>query len=106
MLVPPSVTVPPPTVSPWLTREETAAYLRVGPRTVDRLARDGLLTRFHLRRSPRYRRAEVAALVELDDHVGERAPAQLLKAQETVRRLRSEVPAQEAGGDDPARAGH
>jgi excisionase family DNA binding protein len=55
-----------------MTRQEAADYLRVQPRTVDRMVRERKLTRFVLEHGqhPRFRRAEVASLIVLDDHVG------------------------------------
>lgn len=51
--------------SPWMTRQEVAAYLRVSPKTVDRYVREGKLTKHQVGdlSSPRLRRTEVEALV-------------------------------------------
>lgn len=84
-----------------MTREEAADYLRIHPRSVDKLVLAGKLTRFHLGRSPRFRRVEVASLVEIDDQVGQRAPEQLIRAQDAVRAKHAN-----ASGDDSTRAGH
>lgn len=50
----------------WLTRAEAAQYLRVSPRTIDRWAKTGIITR-HLvagvARSSRYLRKELEQMV-------------------------------------------
>lgn len=73
-----------PETSPWMTREEAAEYLRIAPRTFDNYVRAGEITRFRLKSSdrPRYRRAEVVRLIEIDDKVGQRATPNLVKATE------------------------
>lgn len=57
------MTDPPPN-GPWLTREQAAEYLAVVPRTIDRYAREGHLTRHYMARgrTPRFLAAEVHAL--------------------------------------------
>lgn len=78
------MTSPAPPNTPWMTREEAAEYLRFKPRTVDRLVREGKLTRFHTKHGghPRFRRTEVYALIEIDDRVGDpsRAPQKAIDA--------------------------
>lgn len=51
--------------SPWMTRAEAAAYLRVVERTIDRYAEAGRLKRHRVEglQSVRFSRAEVVALV-------------------------------------------
>ena len=75
--------------SPWMTRQEAADYLRVEPRTLDRIVREGKLTRFRMTHgdSPRFRRAEVMRLIEIDDKVGQRGGPNLVQA--TQRSLQS-----------------
>ncbi len=50
-------------LSPWLTREEAAAYARVTAGTVDRWARDGKITKYRVTgtRSVRFLRTEIDA---------------------------------------------
>jgi excisionase family DNA binding protein len=49
----------------WITRTEAAALLRVAPRTFDRWRLEGRITRYVTPGShPRYRRADVLALLE------------------------------------------
>ena len=52
--------------SPWLTKAEAAAYMRVEPRTIDRWVRAGRLTRHRVQgvQSVRFARAELDALVQ------------------------------------------
>lgn len=56
---------PAPAASPWMTKAEVAAHMRVTGRTVDRWASSGRLTKHHLAgiRSVRFARAEVDRLV-------------------------------------------
>ena len=55
----------------WVTRSEAAALLRVAPRTFDRWRQDGLITRYVTPGShPRYRRADVLALLEPTERAG------------------------------------
>lgn len=49
----------------WLTRAEVAALLKIGLRTVDRLANDGRLHRHYLGGSRRLVRFEAAEVREL-----------------------------------------
>jgi excisionase family DNA binding protein len=49
----------------WLTRAEVAAQLKVGLRTVDRLANDGALRRHYLGGSRRLVRFDAAQVREL-----------------------------------------
>lgn len=56
--------------TPWLTRVEAAAYLRVSTVKIDRLARRGSLTRYRLKDTPagspgsvRFRREELDSLL-------------------------------------------
>lgn len=60
------------TGSPWMTREEAAEYLRVRPRTVDRMVRERKLARHRLAHGdrPRFWRADVVALIVPDDGGG------------------------------------
>lgn len=53
----------------FLTRQEAAGLLRVDVQTIDRLARSGRLTRYHIqtgeqRARTRYRADEVRALIQ------------------------------------------
>ena len=52
--------------SPWLTKAEAAAYMRVEPRTIDRWVRAGRLTRHKVEglQSVRFARGELDALVQ------------------------------------------
>lgn len=60
------------TGSPWMTREEVAGYLRVDPRTVDRMVREHKLARHRLSHGdrPRFWRAEVEALIRPEAETG------------------------------------
>lgn len=51
--------------SPWMTRQEVGAHLRVSVKTVDRYVREGKLTRHHLGggTAVRFQRAEVEGLL-------------------------------------------
>lgn len=50
--------------SPWMSREDVAAYLAVTDQTVDRYSRDGKLPRYKLAGyTVRYRREDVEALI-------------------------------------------
>lgn len=51
--------------STWATRKEAAVYLRVDPKTIDRYAREGRLTRHSVAglRTVRYRWTDLYALV-------------------------------------------
>lgn len=52
-------------VGPWMGRQEVADYLRCHPNSVDKLAREGLLTKHHIHglNSLLYSRREVEGLV-------------------------------------------
>jgi excisionase family DNA binding protein len=63
---------PPVAQEEWLTRAEVAALLKVGLRTVDRLASDGRLHRHYLGGSKRLVRFDAAQVRELaSDERGE-----------------------------------
>jgi excisionase family DNA binding protein len=66
-------------VSPYMTREEAAEYLRVQPRTVDKYVRRGDLTRYKRGHSVLLARDEVVTFVKIDEHVGERQPEKLIE---------------------------
>lgn len=57
-------------VSPWLTRDEAADYARVGPGTIDRWVRDGLLKKHHVAgtRSVRFHVDDLDKLMIPDAH--------------------------------------
>ncbi len=51
-----------PITSPWMTRDETAAYARVHPLTIDNMAADGRLKAYYLGpRVKRFHRADIDA---------------------------------------------
>jgi excisionase family DNA binding protein len=54
--------------SPWMTRAEAAAYLRVGERTIDRYAEASKLTKHRVEgvQSVRFARSEVEGLVSAE----------------------------------------
>ncbi len=54
--------------TPYLTRDEAGAYLRVAPATIDRYAREGKITRMRLAgsRTPRFRKEELDNLLTPD----------------------------------------
>lgn len=55
----------------WITRSEAAALLRVATRTFDRWRLEGRITRYTTPGShPRYRRADVLALLEPTEQAG------------------------------------
>jgi excisionase family DNA binding protein len=51
--------------TPWMTRKDAALYMRVSVQTIDRWARDGMITRYSLPGGAdyRYRRDELDALL-------------------------------------------
>lgn len=52
--------------TPWLTKDQAAEYTGVNRRTIERWVVLGLLTKYHpgdLKRSPRYKRDELDALM-------------------------------------------
>jgi excisionase family DNA binding protein len=55
--------------SPFLTKAEAAAYMRVSPRTIDRWAAAGRIQRYRVgtSQSLRFKRAELDALVVPDE---------------------------------------
>lgn len=57
-------------LSPWMSRQEVADYLRVHPNSVDKLARNGVLTRYRVEGMNQllYKRDEVAGIVFEDEH--------------------------------------
>lgn len=54
-----------PAESPWMTKAEAAAYMRVDTRTIDRWVRDGKLTRHRVSgiQSVRFARADLEGLL-------------------------------------------
>lgn len=64
--------VTPRDLGPWYTRDEAAEYLRVRPRTVDRMVREGKLTRYRFSHGdrPRFRVADVRAMIVPDEGGG------------------------------------
>lgn len=50
----------------WLTKNEAAALLRVQPRTIDRWAAEGMITKYRIEgiQSVRFDRDELASLVQ------------------------------------------
>ena len=51
-------------LSPFLTTEEGASYLRIHPRTLARMARDGEIPAFQIGRHWRFRRSDLDAWVD------------------------------------------
>lgn len=52
--------------TPWLNKEQAAEYTGVDIRTIERWVVRGYLTKYHpgdLKRSPRYKRADLDALM-------------------------------------------
>lgn len=54
------------TESPWLTKAEAAAYMRVVPRTIDRWVESGRITRYRVGTQVRFKRAELEQLPHAD----------------------------------------
>jgi len=55
--------------SPWLTREEAAAYLRRGVRTIDKLRELGKLRPYYFDGRPCYAQADLDAMVRQSKRV-------------------------------------
>lgn len=65
---PPKATERSPSAQEWITRSEAAQILRISPHTFDKYRRQGKIERYRTPGShPRYRRADVVALLTPQD---------------------------------------